>query len=121
MEPVDVLQSPKEHMRIEEKPQYPGSSGGKIGPSSISRINSSSGSKASGAIQISPFIDPTQLGKDRLSNGVDRSSTPVADEVTGVSRTAGLPARAMMISSPFSARSINFERPVLAAWTLTIN
>ena len=40
-------------------------------------------------------------------------------DANGMSRARGRPARAMMISSPFAARSTRREKCVLASWMFT--
>src|SRR5471032_2637501 len=61
-----------------------------------------------GAIQIWPFKEPSHEPSSCFG-GSGKSSTRM-------SRTAGLPLRAMTTSSPALARAIGFDRLVLAAW-----
>ena len=66
-------------------------------------------SSKSGEIQISSFIDPIQAGKPSGRRGMSGLGSAMA-----ISRTTGLPLRAMTTSSPASACSMSLERLVLA-------
>ncbi len=58
-----------------------------------------SGEKASGAIQIFPMPEPRMCLRDLWTGGVAMTSL-----------TAGLPARAMMTSSPLSTAAMSLEK-----------
>ena len=62
-----------------------------------------SGEKASGAIQILPMPEPRRCLRDLRTGGV-----------TMTSLTAGLPARAMITSSPLSTAAMSLDRLVFA-------
>src|SRR5260221_2365233 len=90
LEPSIAIQNPKKNLRIDEKIHC------SISPSKARWISSGKGASKSSAIQIFPFNAPKMTGDFLLASAT--------------SRARGLPALAMMISSPAAARSTSRER-----------